>query len=67
MIPGTTYAAFYDTDSLDLVSSFCGLFWQPIYPLLTEEPNNIFSARIQTLHNQIQYTELSDILKTKLL
>ena len=57
MIPGTTYAAFYDTDSLDLVSSFCGLFWQPIYPLLTEEPNNIFHRGYK--HCTIKHKTLS--------
>ena len=25
----------YDTDSLDLISDFHGMLWQPFYPLLT--------------------------------
>ena len=33
MIPGTNYAAFYDTDSLERISGFRGMLWQPFYPL----------------------------------
>ena len=58
---------FYDTDSLDLVSGFCELFWQPIYSLLTKEPKNIIFPAHKNIAQSIQYTELSDILKSKLL
>ena len=29
------------TVSLDLISDFCGMLWQPFYPLLTKEPKNL--------------------------
>ena len=55
MIPGTNYAAFYDTDSLERISGnpfipcfakeplwqpFYPLLWQPFYPLFCKGPKS---------------------------
>ena len=47
----------YDVDSLDLVSGFGGMLWQPFYPLLMKEPKDLcFSPADKNIAQPIQYT-----------
>ena len=31
----------YDTDSLYVISGFCGILWKPFYIFLKKEPKNL--------------------------
>ena len=56
MIPGTNYAAFYDTDSLERISG------NPFIPCFAKEPK-----ANENIAQSIQSTASSDIPYTKVL
>ena len=62
MIPGTNYAAFYDTDSLERISVFVECYGNPFIPCFAKEPK-----ANENIAQSIQSTASSDIPYTKVL
>ena len=47
----------FDSDFLYLICGFYGMLWQSFYPLLTEEPKELYFSKDKNIALSIKYTE----------